>query len=233
MKNISSEFSPSLIHPFYFIRNGLKNKIAEVSVRLTGKMMDFGCGSKPYRSLFNVTEYIGVDYYNEGHPHSNEQIDVFYDGKTIPFPDETFDAVLASEVFEHVFNLDEILKELNRVMKKDAHLLITCPFVWNEHEVPNDYARYTRFALESMLVKHGFSILTFSKSGNFITTVFQMWNLYWFTLFQRKQNRFFLTRWFYKFFLILPANLIGAFVSKIFPSNDSLYLNNVMLVKKN
>ena len=53
--------------------------------------MDFGCGSKPYKSLFNVEEYLGVDYYNEGHPHENEQIDVFYDGKNLPFPDNYFD----------------------------------------------------------------------------------------------------------------------------------------------
>ena len=98
--------------------------------------MDFGCGTKPYRTFFQVEEYVGVDFENPGHPHDNEQIDIFYDGKNIPLPDGYFDSVLSSEVFEHVFNIDEVLAEINRVMKSDGKLLITCPFAWNEHEVP-------------------------------------------------------------------------------------------------
>ncbi len=52
--------------------------------------MDFGCSSKPYASLFKVDEYVGVDYDNEGHPHQNEEIDVFYNGKELPSLDEYF-----------------------------------------------------------------------------------------------------------------------------------------------
>ena len=45
---------------------------------LNGVLLDFGCGSKPYSSLFKVDEYNGVDFENEGHPHDNEQIDIFF-----------------------------------------------------------------------------------------------------------------------------------------------------------
>ena len=199
---------------------------------MSGKMMDFGCGTKPYQSLFNVKEYIGVDYQNEGHSHANEQIDYFYDGIKLPFNDEYFDSVLSSEVFEHVFNLNEILTEINRVMKTGGHLLVTCPFVWNEHEVPNDYARYTQFALHDIMGKNGFVVVSYKKSGNFVTTLFQMWILYWYTLFHRKSKRFFLVRWLYKLFIILPANLLGIFLSKIFPLNSSLYLSNIVVAMK-
>lgn len=81
---INKEFNPSFFHPYYFIRKGLLKKIKQHAGSLKGRMLDFGCGSKPYRSLFNVKEYIGVDYMNEGHPHENEQIDIFYDGKKSP-----------------------------------------------------------------------------------------------------------------------------------------------------
>ena len=129
-------------------------KIRQFAPQLQGRLLDFGCGTKPYRGLFtNVSEYIGLDFENEGHSHRNENIDVMYDGKTIPFADKHFDSVFSSEVFEHIFNLEQMIPELNRVMKKGAKLFVTCPFVWNEHELPNDYARYTQFALRHLLEK--------------------------------------------------------------------------------
>ena len=110
-ESISYEFNPGITYPAYLTRNRLLKAIAAYAKELKGVMMDFGCGSKPYKSLFTVEKYIGIDYENPGHPHINEQIDVFYDGKKIPFDDAYFDSVFSSEVFEHVFNLDEILKE--------------------------------------------------------------------------------------------------------------------------
>jgi SAM-dependent methyltransferase len=226
------DFSPSLLHPFYFIRKGLKEGVSKFAPNIVGRVMDFGCGSKPYKTLFNATEYIGVDYENEGHPHLNEQIDVFYDGHTIPFPDMYFDSIICSEVFEHVFNLKDILQELNRVLKLQGKMLITCPFVWNEHEVPYDYARYTRFALQSMLKDSGFEIIEFHKSGNFITTIFQMITLYFFTVFKGPWRRLFFLRWFYKGFCFLLPNIIGSVSNYIFVKNDSIYLNNVVFIQK-
>ena len=152
--------------------------------------MDFGSGSKPYRSLFKVEEYVAVDFYNEGHPHDNEQIDIFYDGKQLPFSDSHFDSVLCSEVFEHIFNLEEILKEINRVMKPEGKILITCPFSWNEHEVPHDFARYTQFALHDILKRNGFQIINFQKTGNFITTITQLWILYFHVILYKKSNTY-------------------------------------------
>src|SRR5437773_3335923 len=116
---VPGSFRPAMNNAFYFIRNALYKKVKQYAPALKGRLLDFGCGSKPYQSLFaNVTEYIGVDYNSPGHSHANEQIDVFYDGKKIPFPDEYFDSVFSSEVFEHIFNLEEIIPEIKRVMKK-------------------------------------------------------------------------------------------------------------------
>src|SRR5215831_6745285 len=97
-KEVPYDFNPNITYPAYFTRNRLLNKITMLAPELKGKLLDFGCGSKPYRSLFSVDEYIGIDIENPGHPHANEQIDVFYDGKKIPFTDNSFDAVFSSEV---------------------------------------------------------------------------------------------------------------------------------------
>ena len=185
------DFAPPISHPYYFIRHGLKDNISKYASHMKGRMLDFGCGSKPYKSLFSVSEYIGVDYENVGHPHENEQIDVFYDGKSLPFENGHFDSILCSEVFEHIFNLEEILPELNRVLKTGGTMLITCPFVWNEHEIPHDYARYTRFALDHQLKKAGFETIEYSKAGNFVTTISQMIVLYFNNTYKGWWRKFF------------------------------------------
>lgn len=231
-KNLHSDFSPSVLNPFFFIRKGLKAGVEKYASNLTGKMMDFGCGTKPYRSLFQVEEYIGVDFENPGHPHDNERIDIFYDGLTIPLPDGYFDSVLSSEVFEHIFNLDHVLRELNRVMKPGGKLLVTCPFVWNEHEVPYDYARYTRFALADILKRNGFEIMEFSKTGNFVTATYQLWILYWYHLLYPRTKKIAILRWIYKIFFVFFPNLLGIFSNIILPKQYSFYLNNVVLAQK-
>lgn len=167
---VSKEFNPSLFHPYYFIRSRLLRSVKEHAGNLNGRLLDFGCGSKPYKKFFIVNEYIGVDFVNEGHPHDNEQIDVYYDGKTIPFPDNSFDSILCSEVFEHIFNLPQILVELNRVLKHGGRILITCPFVWKEHELPHDYARYTLFCVKRFIEKKRFYYSDCRKKWKFYTS---------------------------------------------------------------
>lgn len=230
---ISNEFKPSVFHPYYFIRKGLIGKIRQYSPLLRGRFLDFGCGSKPYKGLItNVDEYIGVDYENEGHPHVNEQIDIFYDGKTIPVAADYFDAGITSEVFEHVFNLEEVLAELHRVLKPGAPLLITCPFVWKEHETPNDFARYTHFALRHMLEKNGFRIHTLDKSGNFIEVLFQLRVLYFYDNWYPKLRRIPLIGAISKLFFIAIPNIAGNFFSKLLPVSRTMYLNNIVVAEK-
>lgn len=228
----TGEFNPGLLNPFYFIRKGLLGHIATHAPLLRGKLLDFGCGSKPYRALFDVEEYIGLDFENPGHPHDNEQIDVFYDGEKIPFADGHFDSVLCSEVFEHVFNLETVLSEICRVIKPGGQILVTCPFVWNEHEVPNDYARYTRFALTHMMEKQGFTSVVFSKSGNFVTAIFQLINLYFFERTKGSWYKITPLRMLYKVVCFGLFNCLGIFFNAVLPGSQSLYLNNVAVFKK-
>ena len=108
---VNKEFNPSISHPLFFIRKGLYTNILKFAPNFKGKLLDFGCGAKPYKDLFvNVEEYIGVDYNSEGHSHQDEAIDFYYDGEVLPFEDNSFDSIFTSEVFEHVFRLHQILK---------------------------------------------------------------------------------------------------------------------------
>lgn len=233
---ISKEFNPNLSNPYYFIRKLLYKKIEAYSPLLSGRLLDFGCGSKPYKSLFtNVSSYTGIDYENSEHLHKQSQVDVFYDGKSIPFGNNEFDAILCSEVFEHVFNLEEIIPELNRVLKPGGKILITCPFVWYEHEVPYDYARYTIFALQHLLEKNGFEINVLDKTGDYATTLHQMKMVYFSEHFL--QSIYLIGK--IKFItsnirppLMLLFNTVFLIKRLFLPKRYSLYLNNVVVATK-
>jgi len=226
-------FQPGLaaifLNPFYFIRRPLFVNIKALAPQLSGRLLDFGCGRKPYENLFNVVEYIGIDMENTGHQHKNSKIDVYYDGRNIPFANDSFDAVFCSEVFEHVFNLDEIVVEIRRVLKTNGRMLITVPFSWNEHEIPYDFARYTSFAITHILEKNGFEVMEFRKSGNFIRVNFQLWALYFYSIINTKNAALnFLLRMIF----IVPINVIGCLLAPLFPVNNSMYFNNVVLAVK-
>lgn len=226
-------FQPDLlsvaINPFYFIRRDLYVNIKRMAPSLKGKLLDFGCGRKPYENLFSVSEYIGIDMEQTGHEHKNSKVDVYYDGKHIPFADETFDSLFCSEVFEHVFNLDEILPEIGRVMKTNGQMLITVPFCWNEHEVPYDFGRYTSFGIRHILEKAGFEVVEFRKSGNFARVTWQLWALYFHSIFQFKNK---MLHYLVSMIFIVPINIIGVILLNLFPKNDTLYFNNVVLARK-
>lgn len=226
-------FHPRLIgiftNPFYFLRRSLYSALYKNRSVLAGMMLDFGCGRKPYKNLFSVEKYIGVDIQVSGHSHQSSEIDVFYDGKTIPFPDQYFDSFLCSEVFEHLFNLDQILTELHRVTKNNGYGLITIPFCWPEHEQPYDYARYTTFAIKSILEKHRFKVVSQVKSGHFFESCYQMFTLYIFVLFRTNNN--FLNLIFTILF-ISPFNILGIILTWIVPKRLDLFHNQVIVVQK-
>ena len=231
--NRKEQFNPGFLGIFisavYFIKRGIYKGVERNVSQMHGTMLDFGCGNKPYKHLFNVDKYIGIDIENPAHDHSAEPVDFFYDGTHIPFEQNYFDCAFASEVFEHVFNLDEVLDEINRVMKKDGVLLFTIPFVWYQHEKPNDFARYTEFGIRHLLNRHHFEIVKHEKTTSFYETAIQMWISYLYeTLFPK--NNF--LRGLLCILFIAPLNIAGIIGSKILPKNDDLYLNHVIVARK-
>ncbi|WP_121357508.1 class I SAM-dependent methyltransferase [Flavisolibacter nicotianae] len=236
IKNILEKeaFAPSplglMVNPFYFARKGLHKNIKALSETITGKILDVGCGRKPYKNLFRYSEYIGLDIENPGHPHLNEDIDIYYDGKTFPLGDGEFDNVICNQVLEHVFTPAHFLQEINRVLKKDGHLLLTVPFIWDEHEQPNDFARYSSFGLKYLLEENGFSVCRQIKSVDDVSAIFQLVNAYVYKkLMTKGKVLYYLTL----FSVVFPVNVLGRVAGAILPSNGDLFLDNIILAKKN
>ena len=226
-------FHPSIIgifiNPFYIVRKGLLNGIKSNSHNMRGVMLDFGCGSKPYEKLFKVKKYIGVDIKGGGHDHKNEPVDIFYDGRTLPFGDECFDSLFSSEVLEHISDPEKTLAELNRVLKEEGVALLTVPFVWDEHEKPFDFRRYTSFGIKDLLERHGFQIIKLEKSSTYVETIFQMWNAYLFQILNTK-NAYLNVALHIVF--IAPFTILGLIISKVLPKRYDFYHSNIVVARK-
>ncbi|GAB4446660.1 MAG: hypothetical protein Fur0028_01290 [Bacteroidales bacterium] len=226
---IPSVFS-ILINPLFIIRYALFKTLKKSFNEISGNVLDFGCGSSPYKSLIKFEKYVGVDFANENHPVGNSVIDIFYDGSILPLEAESFDSIICTEVFEHIPNLDKILKELHRVLKHEGKILLSVPFVWNEHEIPNDYQRFSRFGIRLLLENNGFKILTVQKTSRTIHTITQLWtnaiHLAFFT-------RFFMLNYLINFIIVFPFNLVGWILGWIIPDKKKrLPLNIVILAEK-
>jgi SAM-dependent methyltransferase len=218
------------INPFFFSRRDLQKHIKTCAIAIEGKTLDVGCGKKPYKGLFkNVTEYVGMDIENSGHDHSNEDIDVYYDGKIFPFPDHSFDSVITNQVFEHVFNPEDFMKEITRVLKPGGHLLLTVPFAWDEHEQPYDFARYSSFGISHILQSNGFQVKTFIKSTKGFKAITQLFIVYIYKLFYSKNKTLNLIG---TVLLLSPLTIIGSVLSIIAPPSKDFYLDNIVLAVK-
>jgi SAM-dependent methyltransferase len=229
----TESFQPTLLSaiftPTYIIRHELLRAIQDLAPSISGDVLDFGCGSKPYESFFSgAASYLGVDLEGTGHDHADSKVDVFYDGKVLPFPDDAFDTVVSFEVFEHVFNLSDVLTEIRRVTKPHGTLLISIPFAWHEHEQPYDFARYTSFGITHILVTSGYEIVEVKKTATHILATFQMLIAY-LTLIRPRIR---ILRMLQQVCLIFPCTALAYLLNQLLPKRDEYFSNLVVLAKK-
>jgi SAM-dependent methyltransferase len=227
------EFDPGplgwLVNPFYIARCGLRAGLREFFPRLGGEVLDVGCGRKPYRAFIPATRYIGLEIDTPETRASHRLADAYYDGRVFPFPDRSFDGVLCSQVFEHVFTPGEFLAEIYRVLRPGGCLVLTVPFVWDEHEQPHDFARYSSFGLRAVLEHAGFEVEAMRKSTADSRALFQLWNAY---LYKITLTRSLTVNRLIVLCLMGPVSLAGLIVGRLLPANPDLYLDNIVLARK-
>lgn len=215
-----------ICNPFFLARSALFCAVKQCASDFTGKILDIGCGTKPYQFLFTKTEnYIGIEIDTTENRIRNIA-DNYYDGNKLPYADSTFDGVIYNQVLEHIFEPHCFLNEVNRVLKSGGHFLLTVPFVWDEHEQPYDYARYSSFGLVHLLQKSGFIIKSHRKTRNDASIIFQLMNAY---IHKQVAGHHKALQLFFTVSLCFPANIIGLVSSHILPGNNDLYLDNVIV----
>lgn len=147
----------------------LDKQIKKAGKYITGRVLDVGAGEfNRYSGYFKFLEYVRMD------PRHVEHADVVGSADNIPLPDQSFDSVVCTQVFEHLEFPEKSAHEIHRVLKTGGHLLVTVPQMNELHEEPYDFFRYTKFGLRSLFENAGFRVIEMDQRGGFFSTLTQM-----------------------------------------------------------
>lgn len=142
------------------------------------KILDAGAGEQQFRKFCDHLQYVSQDFaqYKPEQLNSGLQmekwdygdLDIVSDIGDIPADNESFDAIMCTEVFEHIINPREAVKEFSRLLKKDGYLIITAPFCSLTHFAPyHFYSGFNKFFYEEELKKNGFYNIEIIANGNY------------------------------------------------------------------
>jgi SAM-dependent methyltransferase len=168
------------------IQNLLVNNIHDRELRtlasryLKGRLVDIGCGSKPYQKLLGpyIAEHIGVDH--EATLHDKRNVDLWGTAYQIPCQDEYFDSAICTAVLEHLEEPESALRECFRLLRPSGYAIYSIPFIWHLHEPPRDFYRYSKYGIKYLFEKAGFEIVEIRALSGFWVTFGQLfvYNVY-------------------------------------------------------
>ena len=125
------------------------------------RVLDLGAGSAPYRTAFAHCEYRSQDFTqlkpDQLRHGGYSAIDYVCDAAALPVPDASFDAVLSTEMLEHVPEPIQVVREMGRILKPNGLLILTAPLGSGIHQEPfHFYGGYTPYWYQRFLSEAGF-----------------------------------------------------------------------------
>jgi len=131
---------------------------------ITGKTLNVGSGTKPYRYL--NPNMICIDKFDYNPSNSKIDLDIKADiTKTFPLKDSSIDSVICTDVLEHITNPQKVIDEIHKTLKPNGNLILSTPFLYKFHPDPKDYRRLTKDGLQ-LLLANKFKILKFIPIGS-------------------------------------------------------------------
>ncbi len=142
---------PQLSDPGWSVRAPLAAWLRAEGARSTGqRVLDVGCGLKPYYPFFaGAAEYVGVDVQENPHADLHGAIEA------LPVGDASFDVVLCTQVLEHVEDPPRAVAELHRVTAPGGRVLASTHGVMVYHPNPTDHWRWTHTGLRRLFEANG------------------------------------------------------------------------------
>jgi SAM-dependent methyltransferase len=156
--------------------------LARGRLREQDRVLDAGAGEGRFSSYFGDTHYIALDSVVGDSSWDYSNLHVVADLARLPFDDASYEAVICTQVLEHVREPQRVLKEFFRVLKPGGWCFISAPQSWYQHQKPHDYFRYTSFGLCYLFEQSGFQVEFVKPMGDF----------FWFLSFQLQRLHYWL-----------------------------------------
>lgn len=142
-------------------------KFAAKELKPGRKILDAGAGECPYKNFFSHLQYVSADFCQVDNDYDQKDIDLVCDLTSIPVQNESFEAVLCTQVLEHVKDPQAVIKEFYRVLKPKGKLFLSAPQGWEQHQKPYDFFRFTSFALAHLFKTAGFKVIYIKPMGGY------------------------------------------------------------------
>jgi len=131
------------------------------------RVLDAGSGEGRFKSLFLHAEYVGIDSAQGDPSWDYSKVDVIGRLEELPFPNSSFDHVLSIVVLEHTPQPARVVEEFQRVLKPGGMVHVVVPHMWEEHQRPYDFFRFTSSGIRYLLEGGGIRIGKIQPIGGF------------------------------------------------------------------
>jgi SAM-dependent methyltransferase len=142
-------------------------QVASTKIKPADRLLDAGSGPTNYRRFFSHARYESTDI-EQGVGECHAFISELH---SMPVRENAYDAIVCTQVLEHVEYPQQVVSEFSRILKSDGQVFLTAPQSWGVHMAPYHFYNFTRFGLESLFKNAHLEVLSITPIGGIF------WNL--------------------------------------------------------